>query len=101
MEQSSSSTWSGPECVQRNRRGFNRRWERKRNGAAGELHSDRSQLQSASRRSRLVLVVVVMIGTGVVVAGIVKASVADQRQSLILATMAALDYLHLWSFHSC
>ncbi|CAF2157098.1 unnamed protein product [Brassica rapa] len=42
-----------------------------------------------------------MIGTGVMVAGIVKALVADQRQSLILATMADLYYLHLWSFHSC
>ncbi|KAF3607448.1 hypothetical protein DY000_02051145 [Brassica cretica] len=46
-----------------------------------EVHSDKALPQFVSRSGRLLLVVVVMLGAGVVAAGIVVASVAIHRES--------------------
>ena len=61
-----------------------------------EVHSDRALPQFVSRSGRLLLVVVVMLGPGVVVA-----SVAIGRESLIRATMVNFWLFAHLSSNSC
>ena len=83
--------------------------ERKHDEAAGELRCLSSQTVSSiptelyrnpfHMSSRLFLVMVVILGTRVLAAGIVVTEVTDRRESLITSTMENVSNLQINHFH--